>query len=78
MGDIANKYKIWVRKTEVETQLGGPKRNLEDNIKMDLELKRQGLGVRTGLNSLRIGSTAGSYKYRAEPSRFIKCGEFID
>jgi hypothetical protein len=57
MGEMRGVYRVLVGKREERRPLGKPRRRWEDNIKMDL--KRIGMGARTGSIWLRIGTGGG-------------------
>jgi hypothetical protein len=66
-----------VRKREGKRLLGKPRRNWEDNIKMDLQ--EVGCG---GLDWIDLAQDRDSWRALVsvcnEPSGSIKCGEFLD
>ena len=57
MGQGRGVYRVLVGKPEGKRPLGRPRRRWEDNIRMDLQ--EVGLGMRTGLGWLRIGTGGG-------------------
>ena len=57
MGEGRGVYMVLVGKPEGKRPLGRPRRRWEDNIRMDLQ--EVGLGMRTGLGWLRIGTGGG-------------------
>ena len=57
MGEMRGVYRVLVGKREERRSLGKPRRRWEDNIKMDL--KRIGMGARTGSIWPRIGTGGG-------------------
>jgi hypothetical protein len=49
---------------------------MKDDFKMDI--KEQGMSVRTGFIWLMIGTSGDSCEHTNEPSNSIKDGEFLD
>jgi hypothetical protein len=68
---------VLVGKPEGKRPLGKPKRRWEDNIKYYDGCSGSGMGVWTGSRWLRIRQVVGTCECGYEPSRSIKCGEFL-
>jgi hypothetical protein len=63
-------------KSKEKEQLGGPRRRLEDNIKMYFQKVKWGHGLdRSGSG---YGQVAGTCKRGNELPGSIKCGEFVN
>jgi len=77
MGERKGVYRVLVGKPEGQRPLGRPSPRWEDSIKMDLqEVGCGGCGLdRAGSGQ---GQLAGTCDCGDEPSRSIKCGEFLD
>jgi len=59
LGERIGSYRFMVGKPEEKRPLGRPRHRWEDNIKMDLQEVRWGMGVWTGSSWLRIGTGGG-------------------
>ena len=68
-------HRVLVGKPEGKRPLGRPRRRWEDNIKMDLQDVRGGVG--TGWSWLNIGTVAGTCGYGEELSGSINAGNFL-